>query len=507
MSKNLESHSVYLLEHPRPGNILLRDSLDRLFRQKRLITVLATVWTVAIGAYVFLSPAKYEEEIRFLINNNRAAGPVTADVNTGAVYREYVDEAMLATEIQLMSNIDLIRRVAEKAQLVDGSDPEELEEAAEDLEKEIKIAPVLKSSMIKASYSSSNPEEVETVLRTLADEYLEAHLAARSTPGAYALFEEQATYYQKQLQELEQRQLEFQNRNNIVQYDQQREANLEKLMDLRAAYLDNQSAESANASRLEEVRRQLASLSDRITTQARRVPNQYSVERLNTMLVELENRRTELLVKFRPEERMVKQVEAQIADTRAALDSANNMISTEETTDVNPLRQSLENEAAQAELKAREYAARAQNLQHDISTYRGTLNSLQGADAEHAQLLRELREAEDNFFLYSKKAEEARISDVMDTDKIANAVLIQPARFPVLPQKRLSITMAALYILGLGLIVAIGFAVGITRPNVYTSWELEAVTGLPVLASVPQQAVARPRGRLAAKPAYPELIS
>ena len=49
--------------------------------------------------------------------------------------------------------------------------------------------------------------------------------------------------------------------------------------------------------------RQLKSLPNRQMTQVRTLPNDYSVERLNTMLAELQNQRTSLLTKFTPNDR------------------------------------------------------------------------------------------------------------------------------------------------------------------------------------------------------------
>jgi len=82
---------------------------------------------------------------------------------------------------------------------------------------------------------------------------------------------------------------------------QQKDLNLRKLLELEASLKENTAARLANARKSARLQDQLASLKPRITTQARKVPNQYSVERMNTLLVELQNRRTELLNKYQPE--------------------------------------------------------------------------------------------------------------------------------------------------------------------------------------------------------------
>src|SRR6266852_5518155 len=122
---------------------------------------------------------------------------------------------------------------------------------------------------------------------------------------------------------------EFQQGRSIVALREQKDLNLRKLLDLEAAYKDNEAARVANTRKIVRLQAKLANLKPRITTQARQVPNQYSVERLNTMLVELQNRRTDLLAKFQPQDRLVTEVDKQIADTKASLDRADRMSSTE----------------------------------------------------------------------------------------------------------------------------------------------------------------------------------
>ncbi len=483
----MHTRSVHLLESRGSQGLLLRDTLERLFRQKKLILWLAAAWTVLMAAYLAFSPASYEEEIRFVINNNRAGAVVSPEYNNGPVSRDYVDESVIATEIQLLSDPDLLRGVVEKCGLASPPDKAHTEKAVEELRKNLKVAPVLKANMIKASYASSSPQEVEQVLRTLADGYLEIHLRVHASHGAYELFSNQAAGYEKHLKELQNRLMAFQEPRNIVALGQQKDLNLRKLLDVQAAVRENEAARSANAKRLARLREQLGGMDSRITTQARKVPNQYSVERLNTMLVELQNKRTDLLAKFQPQDRMIQELDKQIADTKAALSRADTMSSTEETTDVNPLRQSLEAELAKAEVADAEYRSRAASLERDVNDYQASLSSLQHASNDDDQLQREIKETEDNLALYSKKREEARIEEAMNQQKIANVALIQPAHVPVLPKSKLSVTFLASYGLGLFLIAGLAFAAGLTRPYVYTVWELEELSGVPVLASVPNQ--------------------
>jgi uncharacterized protein involved in exopolysaccharide biosynthesis len=479
--------SISILDDSGPGKIAARDALDRIFRKKRLLMILLAIWTAGMVLYLWLSPPVYEDEVQFLINNNRAGAVVSPEFNNGPVPRDYVDETVVATELQLLSNQDLLHSVVAQCNLADTNSPADVEIGLKKLQRKLKTGSVLKADMIKASYAASDPHEVENVLRSLSSGYLDEHLRAHGAQGAYELFDQQARGYAQRLDELQMQLAAFQEQNSIVVLGQQKELNLRRLLDLEAARRENEAGLLANTKKVDHLKSQLHSLSPRITTQARTIPNQYSVERLNTMLVELQNKRTELLAKFQPQDRLVQEVEAQMSDTKAALGRANQMSSAEETTDVNPLRQSLDAELAKAELNDTEYRTRAASLVQETAAYHQALSGLQSATAGDDQLMREIKETEDNFFLYSKKREEARIEEAMDKQKIANVSLVKAARLPALPQPTVTVTAAATYSLGCVLILAFAFLAGGASARVHTPWELEALTSFPVLASVPLQ--------------------
>jgi hypothetical protein len=476
--------------------------IDKLFRRKRITLAVLGLWTAGMAAFVWLQPASYEEEIHFLIRNNRVGMPLTPETHEGPISRDYVDETVVATEIQILSNLNLLRSVVEKCHLSWGSyTPEKV---LRDLRKDLKIGPVLKANMIKAGYSSSDPHQVETVLRTLSDGYLSEHLRAHSAEGAQELFEKQATYYAERLNELQGQLTAFENEHRIVLLGEQKDLNVRHLMELEGNLRATQTARVENARKMSRLKDELATLQPTITTQSRRVPNQYSIERLNTMLVEFQNKRTQLLTKFRPDDRLVKEVDQQITDTQAALRQANVSSSTEQTSDVNPIRQTAEAELVKARIAEAENVARERGLENQIAEAKMSLNSLRASTPEEDQLMRQIKEAEANFFLYSKKREDARIEAAMDQQRISNVVLIEPPYVPTVPVPRVSITVMAAYLLGCLLIVGLQFAFAVVDETVYTAWELEGFTGIPVLAAVPLSPVGAATRQLS-YPSIPEL--
>jgi len=117
---------------------------------------------------------------------------------------------------------------------------------------------------------------------------------------------------------------------------------------------------------------------------------------------------------------------------------------------------------------------------------------LEGGTAQYQDLTRRVKEAEENYQLYQKKQEEARITDELDQNKITNVTLaeapVQP-QLPSRPNRPLNLFLGIF--LGAVVSVASVIAAEFFRESVQTPRELEGLTGMPVLATVPHDRFSR----------------
>jgi polysaccharide biosynthesis protein PslE len=180
----------------------------------------------------------------------------------------------------------------------------------------------------------------------------------------------------------------------------------------------------------------------------------------------------------------VKEVDQQIANTQTALTQAQALTSTEEATDVNPLRQAVERELATAEVSAETAQTKHDVVARQIEQQRRAMAQLDSSTTEHDNLEREVKRLEQNYNLYSARREEARISDAMDKQRIANVVVAEAPVVPSLPKPKLSGGLAGVFLLGCAVILATTFAAGGNHQTFETAWELEAFTVMPVLATL-----------------------
>jgi uncharacterized protein involved in exopolysaccharide biosynthesis len=497
---------------PAQATFSLRDAASVWFRHKLLITV--TFLTIALGTavFTFMLPNEYESRMKILVKNVRAEVPITPERTTGAngAPNTDVSETEINSEIELLTSKDLLNQVVidcglarpgrslmQRLSLKEAPRNEagQIEQASDRLAKDLVITPVKKANIIEVTYSSSSPQQSAAVLRKLSDLYLEKRVKLHRPAGTYEFFKSQADQHEQQLRDAEKQLSTFQQSMNVVSLSQQKDITVLKMTDAKSKLLETEAFLKEVNERSNRLEQQMRTLPPRIVTQSRALPNQYSAERLNTMLVELQNRRTQLLSKFRSDDRLVREVDKEINTTRAALEKASNQTATEQSTDLNPLRQTLEAELARARVDQAGAQARHSSLAGQVRDYEVQLSRLEGITGEYQDLSRRVKEAENNYQLYEKKQEESRIADELDQNKITNVSL---AEVPVQPQLPSKPNRPLNLVLGIVLGALIGLGSAITaeffRESVETPRELELSAGGQVLATIPK--LARGRGSL-----------
>lgn len=475
------------------ANFSLRDVVAGLFRKKWLIIITLLTTLTATVVFALLTPDKYESRMKLLIKNLRTDAPVTAG-NERFTDKSEISESQINSEMEMLKSRDLLEEVIKQTNLaqpeISGAEvtAKDVEKAIYKLEKDLRITPIKKTDIIEISYSSQSPKTSASVLNTLAELYLEKHLRLHRMPGTSEFFEKQAGQYEQELRNAENSFSKFQQRKGVVAINQQKEINVSKLAEANAKLKDLDGAIQETEKRITALEGQLGGMERRVATQSRVLPNQYSVERLNTLLVELRNRRIQLLAKFQPTDRIVKEVDDQIAETSAAFEKAQLSTAEEKASDINPLRQSLEAELSRAKIDQAGRLALRKNLLEQSQQYQARLTSLEGATTVHDELARQIKQSEENFQLYSRKQEESRIEDALDEKKITNVTV---AEEPIVPLTPNGTNRLLVIVLGLssGFLLAFGgaFISELLRETFLTPRELQAFTDLPILATIPLQ--------------------
>jgi uncharacterized protein involved in exopolysaccharide biosynthesis len=470
-----------------------------LFRQRRVFVCVSVAVLGAVILYL-VAGARYRADMKLLVRRGRADAPVSAQENAPIdLTRMEVTEEDLNSEVELLRDDEVLRRVVEQTGLGGGRDwlhflrmgegpAQRVERNARRLAKKLQVEPVKKTNLISISYAADDPRVAAKVLQALADVYLEKHTVVHRPNGEFRFFAQQTGESRLQLEEAKAKLVEFTANHGVVSAAQQRDLALQKLSEVDANFRLTRVEIAATQQRVWALQDQLAKLPERTTTQVRTADNPQLMQALKANLLDLQLKRTQLLTKFEPSHRLVQEVDQQIAQAETMIAAENASPLRDETTDKNSHYEWAKSELEQAQVQLRALQAREAATAVQLSAYREMSRQL-GEDAiTQDDLINREKAAEDNYLLYVKKQEEARMDDALDERGIVNVTIAEQPIAPALPLWStwavLAIGAAAAGAAGTGA----AFASDYMDPGFRTPDDVLVYLRAPVLASLPSAA-------------------
>ncbi|HZT34567.1 MAG TPA: GNVR domain-containing protein, partial [Nitrososphaera sp.] len=146
----------------------------------------------------------------------------------------------------------------------------------------------------------------------------------------------------------------------------------------------------------------------------------------------------------------------------------------------------LQKELALQEVQLNSLQVKKQTLEQHIASYQQDLERLNSYDLEVKRLQRQINVEEENYLLTRKKLEEARISEVLDAERIVSVSVVEPAAASFLPVK----PKRKVLIVGLGLVLGVVSGIGFAflaeyfDHSIKTPKDVDRYLGLPLLASI-----------------------
>jgi uncharacterized protein involved in exopolysaccharide biosynthesis len=475
----------------------MKDLLAIGFRQRqRIINAFLGIFAIAI-VIGFLLPRKYEAQMKILVRHERAEEVVSPEREAPVQWRTEVSEEELQSEAELIKSRDLLGKVVVACDLQHAgggffptkageTDDQKIARAVLKLEKDLSVQPIKLTNLIGVSYKSKDPQMAAKVLNSLAGLYLEKHLAMHRAPGQFEFFHQQAEEYRKALATAEEKLTSFSRDQGVVNPALEKEMSVRKLAELEAESKGARATVAENRQRIATLEAQLATLPNRQTTQMRTSDNPQLMQNMKSKLLELELKRTELLAKFEPTYRPVQEVEEQIAQTHAAIAAAEKAPLRDEVTDRDPTFEALRAELAKSKTDLAATQARAAATSSLIRTYRSENQQLDRKEFLQQDMLRAAKADEENYMLYLRKAEEARISDALDRQRFSNVVVAEPATVPFTSQGRWLMVLALGGFFAVLVSVALGLLADRWDPSFRTPEEVESFLGSPVVAAFPK---------------------
>ena len=153
--------------------------------------------------------------------------------------------------------------------------------------------------------------------------------------------------------------------------------------------------------------------------------------------------------KFRDDDPFLQETDKEIEVTRKALAGARSTETIETASDVNPALQSVRTGLATKRVDLAGWVAKQTVLRQQIRSDTAMLNHLSDVSGQYDLLTSQVQQARQNFVDYARRQEQARVSEMLDQDKITNVVVAQQPTQSQLPsQSRLLLNIV------LGLVLA-----------------------------------------------------
>jgi uncharacterized protein involved in exopolysaccharide biosynthesis len=467
-----------------------RDLAATMFRRPRLVA--ASFGLVLLGTILFaVFSARYESHFKVLLRRGRFDPIVSSQPASPMDFtRPDITEEELNSEVELLRDEDLLKQVVKTAGLVpadipDGDRPAEVEHAVRKLERRLDVEALKKSNLIQVTYKDMSSDRAARVLSALSILYMQKHTNLQRPPGEILFFDQQTAESEKRLHRSEAELVHFTRARGVVSAALERDIALQKLGEADASFRQIDQDRVETERRISSLAEQLKAFPSRSVTLKRWADNPEALEKMKTHLLELQLKRTELVGRFQPSYRLVQEVEQQIAETRGEIAAEALTPVRDETSDKDPNYEWARMEMEKAQVARDGLRARQSDASIQVASLRTFAQQMQSDAVDQQDLMRTAKGEEDNYLLYLRKREEARIGDALDERRILNVAIVEPPVAPALPVHSASVYFLLAFGLAMAFSIGVAFTTEYFDATIRTPDEATGLLEVPVLAWLP----------------------
>jgi uncharacterized protein involved in exopolysaccharide biosynthesis len=491
----MEGQELVLHSGNKIVSFTLRDFAAMAFRRRRimLLCFCGILLGTLLSALLFPS---YRAQTEILVRRQRVDTAVSAEQNSPMVVSSLVTEEEINSEVELIKSEDVLRQVVlqtglDKRPSITGAifgphDPErKVAKAINRLDSSLSVDSIPKTNVIRITYSSANRQMAARVLEVLNAVYLQKHKEVQRPAGQFEFFNKQVESAKAELQAAEDKLKQFPKTTGTANPTLSRDITLQKVNEFNLSLGQTRSSIAETQKKIDAMEALQKTTPARMTTQMRQQDDAPVLQQMKSTLLALELKRSDLASKYQADYPPLQELDLEIASTKAAINGEKPL--NDVTTDQNPAYAWMNSELVKDKSDLRGYQAKAAETETLVRETLASARELDEQGIEQGDLVRTAKAAEENYLLYLRKREEARISDAFDQQSILNVAIAEKPTVPSLPSE--SPLMFGLIGTFLALTVSAGvvFAVEYFDPSFRSPSEVEAVLQLPVLAAVPDK--------------------
>ncbi len=354
------------------------------------------------------------------------------------------------------------------------------------LAERLSIEPVRKSNIVEISGETGSPELSQAVVAKIIEFYLQEHLRVNRVHGSHEFLTVQATQLREELSQAEGLLRDLKNSTGLVSPAGQREILVARIGRLDDELLQTNNEMIAAQSRARQLRETLAGLpKDEVTAQTAGFSNE-GTDTMRSQYYALQVAEQEARAKYTADHPRFQEIVRQSEEARRILDREER-VRTQTTTTQSKVFEEVRLALVQQEPVISSLRAKADKLSTELVTLRGDLRTLNENELRIARLQREVELKDTNYRRYATDLEQARIDQALETQRMSNISVAQPATLepkPVRPRALLNLisgfAMALFSSLGLALMLES------LDHSLRTPEDIERRLELPALASIPR---------------------
>lgn len=480
----------------------LKKILNVIFKRKKQVFIfLGGTLTIFMALSLWLTP-QYEATAQLLVTLGK----------DGLLFPTFGDQApqviieqdnFMNSEAEIIKSASNARKVIESlggakavfqeianghkdAESTDAAYADVLQEAVMAFQKKLTVQVVKKSNLINLSFRHPDPDLAAEIVNRLIAFYIDHRLNIRKTKKSYGFFQSQAEVLDTKLKASERDLEALKAQFHIYSLDDQKTILLRQKSELQAMLNQTISSDTEIGARAADLRRKIETIPKTISQTKLDDYNDLAINTLQSRLVELELQEKKLAEKYTDENRSLQGVRDEIAYVRRKLSEQENRQYVKSTSGSNPLYQGLQQDLIRLDAERRALSGKRNILTTQIADFEKQLWELSNIEHRYKQLLNQASTDRRNFELYQQKVEEFRISDAMDTQKISNVNVVEPASRPLKPvSPRLGLNAILGLVFGISGALALVFLLEYVSDRMENPEDVEESLDLPVLTSIP----------------------
>ncbi len=364
-----------------------------------------------------------------------------------------------------------------------------LDDSAEQLQRETSASQIKNTALVLLKAKSYSPELAAKIANTLAHEYINYSLAMvrEVARGSKEFIESQIQIFGEELNNVEEQLRVYKERTGIFLLDESAKETISSLAEFEVA------REQAVVE-LHEVQSSIGNLEaelskDEATYGAYKTMASFPTISKSPIIISLKDKLKELEIEKR--EMLIRgattgeitEIENKIAKTEDDLQKATEQIALAGPSVNDPIFQSIISQIIKDETHAIALESRIDALNSIIARQNRRLKQLPEAEVNLAQLERQKMANEEIYTMLLGKLEESKIAEAMQISEARIIDIATTPDDPVEPKVRQNTILGFL----LGLLIGIGgaFLLEYLDTSLKSSKEIEELTGLSVLATIP----------------------